>query len=66
MKKIRIPEAPEVEEEAKRQHLKIRKKWNINPVEKIIPSKKKHEQKFSNKGNLKRQIERDLDIYEEE
>lgn len=68
-KKLYIPK-PQVEEEhleIKREDIKIRKQWEVNPVEKVVPNKKKHsKEKFSNKGNFKKHIERELDNYEEE
>lgn len=68
-KKLYIPK-PQVEEEhleIKREDIKIRKEWEVNPVEKVVPNKKKNnKEKFSNKGNLKRHIERELEDNEEE
>jgi len=69
-KKFKIPKAPEVEKplEIHRQDIKIRKTWKASPVEKVVPSKKKFQDdyKHSNKGNLKKQIERELDESDEE
>ena len=66
-KKIRlvIPKAPETDDtkEKLRKRIKIRRSWTRSPVEQIIPNKKKNsdEKQFSNKGNLRKQIERELD-----
>ena len=66
-KKIRlvIPKAPETDDtkEKLRQRIKIRRTWTRSPVEQIIPNKKKNldDKQFSNKGNLRKQIERELD-----
>lgn len=70
-KKFKIPKAPEVEQPLviRREDVKIRKTWAINPSEKVIPSKKqklKNNYKYSNKGNLKHQLERELDEFNEE
>jgi len=68
-KKLYIPR-PQVEEEhleIKREDIKIRKEWERSPVEQVVPNKKKNfKEKFSNKGNLKKFVERELDNYEEE
>lgn len=68
-KKLYIPR-PQVEEEhleIKREDIKVRKSWERNPVEQVVPNKKKTcKEKFSNKGNLKRHLERELDNDDEE
>lgn len=68
-KKVFIPKPPKVEEPLtiKREDIKNRKTWKVNPVEKVIPNKKKNfsEQSYSNKGNLRNQIERELQDDEE-
>ena len=65
-----IPKAPIVEQpkESKRKGAKIRRSWTRNPAEQIVPNRKKDlsERRFSNKGNLRRQIEQELDEDETE
>ena len=69
-KGLRIPEAPKVEEpiRIRREDVKIRKSWTRSPVEQVVPNKKKdrQESKFSNKGNLRKRVEQELNDYEEE
>jgi hypothetical protein len=71
-KKIRIviPKAPVVDapEQSRRKAPKIRRSWTRNPAEQIVPNRKKdlQERRFSNKGNLRRQMEQELDDNETE
>jgi hypothetical protein len=68
--RIIIPKAPIMEQpkESQRKGKKIRRNWTRNPAEQIVPNKKKNseEQHFSNKGNLRKQIEQELDENETE
>jgi hypothetical protein len=63
--KLVIPDAPETEQplEKERRRIKIRRNWTRNPVTQVVPNKKKNleEQSFSNRGNLRKQIESELD-----
>jgi hypothetical protein len=68
--RLRIPDAPEMEQpvEKERRRIKIRRNWTRSPVEQIVPNKKKNleEKNFSNKGNLRKKIESELDDNETE
>ena len=59
-----IPEAPETDQlqEKEKRRNKIRRRWTRSPVEQVVPNKKKNfeEKKFSNKGNLRKQIAQEL------
>lgn len=63
--KLVIPDAPEMEQplEKERRRIKIRRSWSLDPVTKVVPNKKKNleAQSFSNRGNLRKQIESELD-----
>ena len=68
--RIVIPKAPQIEQpkESHRKGPKIRRSWTRNPAEQIVPNRKKDlvERRFSNRGNLRRQIEQELDENETE
>lgn len=63
--KLVIPEAPETDQlqDKEKRRIKIRRNWTRNPVEQVVPNKKKNleEKKFSNKGNLRKQLTQELD-----
>ena len=69
-KRIRlvIPEAPETEQPKEKRRIKIRRNWTRSPIEQVVPNKKKNVagKHFSNKGNLRKQIEQELDDNETE
>ena len=71
-KKIRIviPKAPEMDvpEQSRRKAPKIRRSWTRNPAEQVVPNRKKdlQERRFSNRGNLRRQMEQELNDNETE
>lgn len=68
--KLVIPEAPETDQlqDKEKRRIKIRRNWTRIPVEQIVPNKKKNqeEKKFSNKGNLRKQLTQELDNDDEE